>query len=191
MTKNAIEMHSQNGATAVITHRVSEAQQAQYEEWLNEIAPVCRASLGILDWHIVRPIKGLTDTYTVIIRYDTHENLKNWMDSPDRKRLITKIQTLLTSKDDYTISSGLDFWFNQIGQKAKVPVRWKQFLLTWSAIFPLVVCLPFVLIPALRWLGVPENHYLDTFILTGIVVSLMVYVVMPRYTKLVRSWLFD
>ncbi len=191
MSKDVIETQIQNGATAVITHRVSEAQQPQYEEWLNEISPVCKASIGLLDWHVIRPIKGLTDTYTVIIRYDTHQNLKNWLDSEDRRRLISKVQTLLTNKDAYYINSGLDFWFTQGGQKTKVPVRWKQFLITWSAIFPLVVCIPFALIPLLRWLKVPENHYMDTLFLTGIVVALMVYLVMPRYTKLLRNWLFN
>jgi uncharacterized protein len=191
MSKNTMERQKESGATAVITHRVSEVKQAQYEEWLNEIAPACRASQGLLDWHIIRPIKGLTDTYTVIIRYDTHQNLKNWMDSESRKRLISKVQVILAGKDDYKINSGLDFLFNQSTQNAKVPVRWKQFFVTWSAIFPLVICVPLGLIPLLRFLKLPENHYIDTLLLTGIVVALMVYLVMPRYTKLVRHWLFD
>lgn len=190
MTQDAIEKHNEHGATVVITHRVSPAQQPQYENWLNEIGPVCRASQGLLDWHIIRPISGLTDTYTVIIRYDTHDNLKHWMESPERTRLIAKIQSLLASKDEFRISSGLDFWFSQGEQKAKIPVRWKQFLVTWSAIYPLVLGVPLVLFPILRWAHLTANHYLDTLILTGIVVSLMVWVVMPRYTKLVHRWLF-
>jgi antibiotic biosynthesis monooxygenase (ABM) superfamily enzyme len=89
------------------------------------------------------------------------------------------------------INSGLDFLFSEVGEKPKTPVRWKQFLITWSAIFPLVVTLPLILLPILRWIKVPDNHLLNTLIVTGAVVSLMVYVVMPRYTKLVRRWLFD
>jgi len=70
-----------------------------------------------------------------------------------------------------------------------VPIRWKQALVTWSAIYPLVLILPFLLLP-LHQLGLPDNHYLDTLIITGIAVLLMVYVVMPRYTKLIHAWLF-
>lgn len=190
MTTQASTTNTEKGATVVITHQVSIAQQPQYETWLNEIGPICKASQGLLDWHIIRPIAGLTDTYTVIIRYDTQQNLKNWIESEHRKQLLTKIDKLLANKEDVHINSGLDFLFSNVGEKPKTPVRWKQFLVTWSAIFPLVVSLPLVLLPILQWLSVPNNHLLNTLVVTGAVVSLMVYVVMPRYTKLVSRWLF-
>lgn len=178
------------GASVVITHRVLEDKQPQYEEWLNEIGPVCKATEGLLDLHVIRPIKGITDTYTIIIRYDTEPHLKQWMESDARKQLVAKAQHLRAGNDDFYIKSGLDFWFAPEGAKAKIPVRWKQFLITWSAIYPLVSCLPLLLVPLLRQLGLPANHYVDVLIITAIVVWLMVYIVMPRYTKLVRNWLF-
>lgn len=178
------------GASVVITHRVLEDKQPLYEAWLNEIGPKCKASEGLLDLHVIRPIKGITDTYTIIIRYDTEQHLKQWMDSDARKQLIAKAQHLRVGNDDFYIKSGLDFWFAPEGAKAKIPVRWKQFLITWSAIYPLVSCLPLLLVPLLRQLGLPANHYVDVLIITAIVVWLMVYIVMPRYTKLVRNWLF-
>ncbi len=76
------------------------------------------------------------------------------------------------------------------GAKAKVPVRWKQFLLTWSAIFPLALGVPFAVVPVLRWAGIPASLPLTTLVVTAAVVFLMVYVVMPRYTRLVQRWLF-
>jgi antibiotic biosynthesis monooxygenase (ABM) superfamily enzyme len=178
------------GATVVITHRVRDDKHADYERWLNEIAPLCRAAPGHLDWHIVRPIAGLSDTYTVIIRFDTRAHLQAWMESPTRARLIEKIQPLLVRGDDFYISSGLDFWFTPAGAKAKVPVRWKQYLITWSAIYPLVLSVPLVVEPVLEHLRLPNDRFLMTLVVTGIVVFLMVYVVMPRYTKLIRRWLF-
>ncbi len=191
MNQDKSVLNTEKGATVVITHHVSQALQPEYEQWLNEIGPVCKASQGLLDWHIIRPITGLTDTYTVIIRYDNQQNLKNWIESEDRKRLVTKIDRLLANKEDVRINSGLEFLFSPVGEKPKTPVRWKQFLVTWSAIFPLVVCIPLILLPILRALHVPNIHILNTLIVTGVVVSLMVYVVMPRYTKLVRRWLFE
>jgi len=191
MDQNAGILSMDKGATAVITHQVSQRLQFEYEQWLNEISPVCKASEGLLDWHIIRPIAGLTDTYTVIIRYDNQQNLKNWIESEDRKRLVAKINMLLASKEEVRINSGLEFLFNPVGEKPNTPVRWKQFLVTWSAIFPLVAGIPLGLLPILKWLNIPNTHLLNTLILTGVVVSLMVYVVMPRYTKLVRHWLFE
>jgi antibiotic biosynthesis monooxygenase (ABM) superfamily enzyme len=178
------------GATVVVTHRVREGKHADYEAWLGEIAPLCKASPGHLDWHIVRPIAGLTETYTVVIRFDTTAHLKQWMESPARARLIEKVRPLFVTGDDFFVSSGLDFWFTPGGAKAMVPVRWKQYLVTWSAIYPLVLGVPLVVRPLLRSLGAPDNYLLTTLIVTGTVVFLMVYVVMPRYTKLIKRWLF-
>jgi uncharacterized protein len=178
------------GATAVITHRVRDGQKEGYDAWLNEIGPLCRSYPGHLDLQIIRPIPGLTATYTVIIRFDTREHLQGWMSSQDRKRLIEQVRPLLVQDDDFFIRSGLDFWFTPEGARAKVPVRWKQFLVTWSAIFPLVLVIPLVVALGLRKLGVPQNHYLDLLLSTGSVVWVMVYLVMPHYTKLIQRWLF-
>jgi antibiotic biosynthesis monooxygenase (ABM) superfamily enzyme len=178
------------GATVVITHKVRVDKQADYERWLQQIAPVCRAYPGGLDWHIIRPIAGLSENYTVIIRFDTEPHLRAWMESPVRAQYIEKVKPLLVTGDDFYISSGLDFWFTPEEAKAKIPHRWKQAFITWTAIFPLVLGVPLIILPLLRSVGVPTNHYLDTAFVTASVVALMVYVVMPPYTKLIHRWLF-
>lgn len=181
---------SDDGATVVITHRVRLDCHADYERWTEEIAPLSRQSPGFIDWHIVRPVAGVTETYTVIIRFDTADHLRAWMQSPQRRELIDRVSPLFVGDDDYYISSGLDFWFTEPGTKPKVPVRWKQFLVTWSAILPLVIIVSQVVVPVFRALGLPFEPPLVTVAITAIVVGLMVYVVMPRYTKLVQHWLF-
>lgn len=178
------------GATVVITHRVRNDRQVDYERWIDETAPLCKASPGHLDWQIIRPVPGLTETYAVVVRFDTKAHLQAWMNSAERKRLIESAKPLFVTGDDFFISSGLDFWFTPAGAKAKIPVRWKQFLLTWSAIYPLALGAPLVVAPALAEAGVPELPWLTGLIVTGLVVFLMIYVVMPRYTRLVQRWLF-
>ena len=184
------ERLADHGATVVITHRVRDNRLAEYEEWVDEIAPLARSSPGNLDWHIVRPIPGLTATYTIILRFDSEANLRGWMESPARMRLIKKAEPLFVKGDDFFVSSGLDFWFTPGGAKAMVPVRWKQSLVTWSAIYPLVLGVPLILAPALEPFSLAKNRLVTTLLVTGVVVFLMVYVVMPLYTKLIRRWLF-
>jgi antibiotic biosynthesis monooxygenase (ABM) superfamily enzyme len=181
----------QDGATAVIMHRVRGSAQTDYDEWLGEIGPVCQAAPGHLDWQIIRPVTGLTTSYTVVIRFDTPDNLRQWMNSPERKQLIEKVRPLLATDDDYTIHSGLDFLFTPKGEKTKVPVRWKQFLVTWSAIYPLSLAVPLAVVPAMRAAGLPGYRALTSLLVSGALVCLMIYVVMPHYTKLVRRWLFN
>lgn len=189
-TETATEANYDQGAAVVITHRVRKDQHAAYERWLEEIAPICKASPGHLDWHIVRPISGLTETYTVLIRFDTKAHLRHWMESPDRTQLIEKARRLFVTGDDFFVSSGLDFWFVPSGAKAKVPVRWKQYLVTWSAIYPLALGVPLVVKPLLKLLGAPSSLLLATLAVTGLVVFLMVYLIMPRYTRFLQEWLF-
>ncbi len=179
------------GATVVITHRVRPGMESDYERWLNEISPLCKAAPGHLDWHIVRPIPGITATYTVIARFDSAENLARWMASGERARLIQAAQPMFAGSDDFYISSGLDFWFTPTGAKTQLPVRWKQYLLTWSAIYPLALLVPALIAPVLNWTGLPWSTAVTTLVVTGVVVFLMVYVVMPRYTRLLKRWLFS
>jgi antibiotic biosynthesis monooxygenase (ABM) superfamily enzyme len=182
--------NTDQSATGVISHHVSPGHEPDYERWLDEIIPVAKSYPGHLGIQIIRPVPGATTKYTVIIRFDTREHLLRWMGSHDRARLIEKVQPFLEEDEQFFVRSGLDFWFTPEGAKAKLPTRWKQFLLTWSVIYPLVLIVPLVVGWALRQLAVPQYHLLNTLLVTGIVVLLMVYVIMPRYTKLVRRWLF-
>lgn len=116
--------------------------------------------------------------------------MQSWLDSGERQRLIEKVQPLLVSGDRYTVRSGLEFLFTSEAPAATAPVRWKQWLVTWSVIYPLVLGVPVVLAPLMRALGLPDNPYLGALMVTGTIVGLMVYVVMPRYTRLVHAWLF-
>jgi antibiotic biosynthesis monooxygenase (ABM) superfamily enzyme len=178
------------GASVVINHHILDGKQSQYEDWLNEIGPICRTSVGNIDWQIIRPIPGLTFNYTVIIRFDTIENLKNWMESEDRKNLIEKAKPLFAKDDKYFIKSGLDFLFTTENENQKIPVRWKQYLVTWSAIYPLSILIPLIVFPIFEILNIPENRFINSFFVSGLVVLIMVYLLMPNYTRLIKKWLY-
>jgi antibiotic biosynthesis monooxygenase (ABM) superfamily enzyme len=178
------------GATVVITHHILDGKQQEYEAWLNEIGPVCRSSTGNIDWQIIRPIPNLTFAYTVIVRFDTIEHLKKWMDSGERKNWIKKASPFFAKDDRYYIKSGLDFLFQSGDQNAKIPVRWKQYVATWSAIYPLSIIIPLIVLPLLRRLHVVQNRYVDSLFISVVIVFLMVYVVMPPYTRLIKKWLY-
>jgi len=180
----------EQGASVVITHHILEGKQKEYEKWLDEIVPMSKHSRGFIDLQIVRPIPNLTFVYTVIIRYDTIDNLKEWMESPNREMLIEKASPFFRKHDRYQVKSGLDFLFNTENEGAKVPLRWKQYLVTWSAIYPLSILIPLLIFPILHGIHFYANHYFDALVSSGVIVFLMVYVVMPDYTRLIRKWLY-
>jgi len=178
------------GATVVINHQIIDGKQNQYEDWLSEIGSICRSYVGNIDWQIIRPIPNLTFDYTVIIRFDTIENLTKWMESNDRKNLIKKAQPLFSKDDKYLIKSGLDFLFTNNNENQKIPARWKQYLVTWSAIYPLSTLIPLLVLPVLKILNFPENRFINSLFISGVIVAIMVYLIMPNYTKLIKKWLY-
>src|SRR5690349_20377723 len=95
------------GASVVISHQIKNGKHKAYEEWLEEIGSVCRSANGNIDWQIIRPIPNLTFIYTVIIRFDTIQNLENWMHSDTRKNLIEKAKPFFAKGDSYYIKTGL------------------------------------------------------------------------------------
>src|SRR5690606_6606234 len=99
------------GASVVITHHILDDKQLEYDQWLAEIVPLTKHARGFIDLQIIRPIPKLTFVYTVIIRFDTVDNLKIWMESDTRKQMIERASLLFRKQDRYQIKSGLEFLF--------------------------------------------------------------------------------
>lgn len=169
--------------TGIIVHQPRADARDEYEQWLTDIRDTCRQFPGYLSTDVIRPV-GNQPNYTVIIRFAGVEALRAWMESPERREHLQRIEHTLEQADRYEIRSGLDFWFSP--PAVKPPKRWKQYLLTLSAIFPLTVLVPWALGPLLG--GVPLLA--AKAVVAAVLVALMVYVIMPHYTRLVSRWLY-
>lgn len=173
--------------TGIIIHQPCRDAYDEYERWLLEIREACKRFPGYLSTDVIRPVDG-QGTYTVIIRFAGVEQLKAWIESEVRREFLQRIEHALEKGDRYVIQTGLDFWFAP--PAAMPPKRWKQFQLTLSAIFPLTVIVPWALSPLLGGSqGVPAL-LLGKLLVAAVIVFLMVYLIMPRYTRLVAKWLY-
>jgi len=186
---NEATLATDDGATVVITHRIRAEQNAAYEAWLDEIGRVCRSFPGHLNWQSIRPIAGMTGTYTMVIRFNNRANLERWMYSDERKAFVARVRPLLASDDDYHISTGLDFWFTSASGTMHSPPRWKQAVVTFIALVPLVIMIPALLAPLFKLIGLEQMMSISA-IGTAVIVILMAYVVMPNFTQLIRKWLY-
>jgi antibiotic biosynthesis monooxygenase (ABM) superfamily enzyme len=65
------------------------------------------------------------------------------------------------------------------------PSRYKTALLTWAAAFPLLTAVNVLFGPQLAALPLPVR----TFLLTGMLIGLLTYVIMPRLSQWCASWL--
>jgi uncharacterized protein len=175
--------------TSVIQHRVQAGARVQYEAWLQKITPAAQHFPGHQGVNVLRPAAG-ADVYTVVLHFDTLEHLQGWLGSETRRQLIAEIEPLLVSGECVDIKTGLEFWFTPPTPTQQHPPPYKQFLLTLSMIFPLTVLVPRALRPLLQSapaLGLPV---VSNFVISALIVGLMTYVIMPRYTRLMSRWLY-
>ena len=177
------------GATAVITHQVRDSQHDEYERWLASIEPLASASPGFLDVQVIRPIRRLTNRYTVILRFDCEDDLRRWLGSPTRPALIDSAMPISFAGRSYSIHSGVDFLFTPLEGGQRVPVRLEAVSGHVERDLPTGIDPTHGVGPSLDWLGW-NNHLLSVTLVSATAVLLMVYVIMPRYTRLVRRWLF-
>ena len=173
----------------IITHVIKAGEEQRYEAWLGDILRAVSSFPGYLGREIFRPAHGGTK-YTTIVRFDSHGHLNAWAESGVRRSFINSVRDLLEEGDQHEIRTGIDFWFTPDG--VKPPKRWKQFLLTLSAVYPLTLILPLALGPLFRLVPPPVNDQLvKGFTIAASLTALLTFVIMPHYTRLVKRWLYE
>ncbi len=175
--------------TFIINNRVIPGKEASFEKFLKDINKKAMTYPGHMGVNFIRPGPN-EHTYTTIVRFDNYEHLHDWLESPARKEYMKNIEDLVESDPEIKIETGLEYWFTPLAVDAKTPKRWKQFVITLSAIYPLTLLLGMffsLFDPQSMFVTEPLlNRLLGSFLL----VFMMVYVVMPGYTRLVSKWLY-
>ncbi|AEX54366.1 antibiotic biosynthesis monooxygenase [Rahnella aquatilis CIP 78.65 = ATCC 33071] len=178
------QTHKQH-VTLVITHKIAPASEAQYEAWLNKIMPQASTFPGHLGVNVIRPSRS-GDAYTILVRFDTLENLNAWHNSDLRKQLVAEVSPLLLQNDNTEVRPGAEFWFTPPNANVRPPARWKQYLLTLGVIYPSTHLVPWFwgqFLPQLK--GTEGGHLLND----ATVVGLVVFLWMPIVTRVFHSWL--
>ena len=105
--------------------------------------------------------------------------------------MVEELEPLLERGEKIDTVTGIEFWFTppaSAGQKRAPPH--KQFLVTLSVIYPLTLVVPWALRPLGDVLPALQHVLLGRLLVAVVIVWLMTYVVMPRYTRLLSRWLY-
>lgn len=182
------KVHGDTAVTTIIRQQPLPGSVDRYEAWLKEIVPTAQTFVGHQGVNVIRPHRP-TDVYTIILHFDTVANLRKWLDSETRTQLVEKIRPYLRTPEAIDVETGLELWFTPppAGKQAK---PYKQFLVTLSAIFPLTIMVPWALQPLFSWIPALALPGLRHFAIAAVIVALMVYVIMPCFTRSVSRWLF-
>lgn len=184
---------SSESVSLVVRHRVRAGAHAAYDAWLAETMRAASAYPGHQGVHVVRPAGGGAD-YLVVVRFATSGQLNGWYQSAERARLLEAVQPHLQTGEQVSLGSGIDFLFPPEApagaQAPPKPAAWKQWLITTSVIWPLTMVVPWAMGPLFKAVPVLGMYGVEHGILAAVIVALVVWVVMPPYTRLLHSWLF-
>ena len=171
--------------TAVISHYIRPGRESGYEAWLQGISQVARQFEGHNGVTILRPQTGARKEYVIILRFDQYHNLCQWMRSPERQEWIERAKPLTEKPENVQVLTGLEALVSLPHTASIPPPKYKTAFVTWIGVFVCASILGYLLAPYLA--GFP--YLLRQAIMTGLVVILLAYVVMPRLTRLFSKWL--
>lgn len=172
----------------VIRHKVKPETVAQYENWLSRIIPAAAEFPGHLGVHVVRPPSGHNE-YVNVLRFASGSDADRWQNSKERAGLMNEATSFLADIENIEVKSGIDYWFTP-PTITRSPPRWKQWMITTSVIWPLTMLVPWATGPVFGAVPILNTYGVRHLLLASIIVGLVVYVVMPRYVRLLSSWFF-
>ena len=129
-------------------------------------------------------VGGETLKVTTHVRFKELEQCLRWIDSPERRELITEAEKLVGYRFRFHLdASSFDQWLQTRG--ASRTLIWKVNLLVWLALYPSVMLLMWLGGSTLSQLSLPLNMLISnliTVLLTG-------YLLVPWLSRLYANWL--
>jgi len=173
--------------TTTVTRRVRPGHEQSYEQFLAGINAAARRFPGHLGVAVFRPESATAGEYRIVYRFDSGDHLRAWLDSDERAAWLERAEPHVIGPMRTRFVTGLESWFTLPGRPSiPPPPPYKMALLTWITIFPLITVVVIALDP---WLS-KLDLVLRLAVTTAMTVPIMTWLVMPRVTRLLRSWLY-
>jgi len=175
---------SDASCSAVFTFRARPGQEDAVLQWTRRIVSAARRYEGNLAATVVGPDE--TGWYQVVHHFRHEAALQSWLQSTERADLHRAAEALLEAPPAVQ-RTGLETWFGPPsgGPSMVPPPRWKMWLISLLAIYPLVLAFLVWVSPHItRW-----PLALRAATLPLVVLTLMTFVIMPNVTRALRPWL--
>lgn len=166
-----------------ITRRVRPGCEEKFQQAVREFFQASFAHGGVLGATMIVPPPGSDSREFGILRTFTNEQERDaFYASPLFLAWEEQCRPLTDGGWTYRPLDGLEAWFRSPGA---LPPRWKMAAVTWLGVYPISLTIGLFLAPHLRTLPLPVN----LLIVSGIIVTCLTWVVMPRMTRWFRFWL--
>src|SRR5262245_50819400 len=127
--------------TVIRDVRVRPGHEGRFELLMGELIEQASRQPGHLGATVVRPHTP-GEPYRFVYKFDHRSHLIAWHESDLRARLFEPIAELVKS-DRFNEYPGLETWFNIPPHAA--PPKWKTTLVSWAAIYVLVVAVSYAI----------------------------------------------
>ncbi len=179
--------------TLVAAHRVGPQEIDRFLEVQQKLAQAETTFPGCSGYRLLRPVAGVSDEWTALVRFDSEEAAKKWMASPERKNALADLESIVDHVETKIVGSSFGNWFSFDMANGRATPNWKQWLVVLLALYPTVMILQLVtnylpggvhssLAPS-GWfyLNMWMGNFLSTLALT--------FLIMPWVTRGLQFWL--
>jgi uncharacterized protein len=172
--------------TVLYSRRVKPGREVDFQVWAHGIVAASRRFPG----HLGAAVLDDPDSraYHILFSFTDRRSLRVWLDSQERRRWLARVADLLEADQGMQQLTGLETWFKLPSANVptmKPPPRWKMWLVSIVAVYPLVLAFQALVVPRMAGLPFP----LRALSLPLVLLTLMTFVVMPVVTRLLRRWL--
>ncbi|MEU3923384.1 antibiotic biosynthesis monooxygenase [Streptomyces sp. NPDC029004] len=177
-----------SAVTAVISHSVRPGKERDFMRWQDKVLKAQEKYPGFMGTELFEPVEGIQDNWVVVFRYDTRDNLDEWLASAEREKLLHEGRQYFSSYDVRKIGSAFSGWFRfGEGDEEGIPSNWKQAMSVVLALYPTVMVLNLTVGKEFDDWGIPG--YLSLFISNVLSVSILTWVLMPLVNRALAFWL--
>ncbi|TDT16295.1 hypothetical protein BDK89_1879 [Ilumatobacter fluminis] len=169
--------------TAIISVRVDPEHLDEYLELYHQIDDAMSRAPGFVRTELFEPVPGTQDDHVVVFTFDGRDHLDAWLDSPERRAIIERMQPFIESPHLINVVGGFGGWFDLGG--ATEPKRWKQAVVVLMALYPTVLALTLID----DWILPDPPLAIDILIGNIIGVIILTWFLMPPLTRLLARWL--
>jgi len=168
--------------TAIVSVRVDPSHREEYLELYHEIDDAMSRAPGFVRTEMFEPVPGLQDDTVVVFTFDGRDNLDAWLSSAERQAILERMHPFVEAPHTINVVGGFGGWFD-LGEHE--PHRWKQALVVLMALYPTVLLITLV---DNRW--IPDPPLAIDVLLGNIAgVAILTWLLMPRLTRALSSWL--
>ena len=168
-----------------ITRRVRAEHVSAFERALAEFARDSLEAPGTRGVQFLYPAPGSASLeYGILRTFSNREAHEAFYQSPLYQKWQERVRHMVEGEPIYRELHGLEAWFRD-PRSGPHPPRWKMALLTWSAVWPVSMIIPALVLP---WVG-SFPHLLRAGVISAGITATLTWVAMPQLVKLAHRWL--